>query len=128
MPHFLAPLVDRQVAGARLATDGGAFAEHVECAFDSASRRRGLLGREAFDPGRAIVIAPCNSVHTFFMKFPIDVVFVGRDGTVLKTTAGLRPWRLVACVAAFATIELPAGTIEDRNLVPGSKVTVESGE
>ena len=128
MPHFLAPLVGCHVANARLATDGGAFAEHVECAFDSASRKRGLLGREALDAGRALVIAPCNSVHTFFMKFPIDVVFVGRDGIVLKTTASLKPWRLAACVAAFATIELPAGTIEDRNLVPGSKVMVESGE
>jgi hypothetical protein len=128
MAHFLAPLIDRPVANARLATAGGVLAAHLECAFDSASRRRGLLGRETLDAGGALVIAPCSSVHTFFMRFPIDVVFVGRDGTVLKVTAGLRPWRVAACVAAFATIELPAGTIENRNLVPGSKVVVESGE
>lgn len=128
MPHFLSSLVDCPSRGARLVTNQATIAHHLECAFDSASRRRGLLGRDGFDVGRAIVIAPCNAVHTFFMKFSIDVVFVDRGGTVLKTVVGLKPWRLAVCVSAFATIELPADTLGRVPLAAGSRVTVEADD
>ena len=90
---------------------GGVIAVHVELAIDSASRRRGLLGRDSFARGSALIIAPCNSIHTFFMRFDIDVVFVARDGRVLKTYDAMPRRRIGLSAGAFAAIELPAGTL-----------------
>jgi len=90
---------------------GGVVADRVELAVDSESRRRGLLGRDRFEPGSALVIAPCSAVHTFFMRFDIDVVFASRDGRVLKTYAGIPHRRVAFGFGAFAAIELPAGTL-----------------
>jgi uncharacterized membrane protein (UPF0127 family) len=88
---------------------GLVLAEKLETAFDSKTRRRGLLGRQGLDAGAALVIAPCNSIHTFFMKFAIDVVFVTRDGRVAKLYTALPPWRIGVSWRSFAVIELPAG-------------------
>jgi uncharacterized membrane protein (UPF0127 family) len=92
---------------------GQFIATHVEFALDSQSRRRGLLGRDAFEKGAALIIAPCSSIHTFFMRFAIDVVFVSRDGRVLKTYSTLVPWRMAFSLGAFAVIELPAGALSE---------------
>jgi uncharacterized membrane protein (UPF0127 family) len=100
------------------------IATRLLTAFDSKSRNQGLLGRTSFEAGSALIIAPCNAVHTFFMRFDIDVVFVAKTGQVLKIQNALRPWRLAWGVRAFAAIELPAGTasstdtlLEDRLVV-----------
>lgn len=82
----------------------------IESAFDSASRRRGLLGRSHLPDGSALVIAPCSAVHTCFMRMAIDVVFVSRQGRILKVYEALAAWRIGFAVGAFAAIELPAGT------------------
>jgi uncharacterized membrane protein (UPF0127 family) len=82
----------------------------LEAAFDSATRKKGLLGRDRLEPGAGLVIAPCSGVHTFFMRFPIDVVFAARDGRVVKVSHAVKPWRLALAMAAFCVIELPAGT------------------
>jgi hypothetical protein len=96
----------------RHARGNNAIATRIEPAFDSASRRRGLLGRTAFAEGAALIIAPCNSIHTFFMRMAIDVVFVSRGGEVLKTYSDLPAWRIAFALRAFAAIELPSGTVE----------------
>jgi uncharacterized membrane protein (UPF0127 family) len=88
------------------------IAQTIEAAFDSATRRRGLLGRSEFPKESALIIAPCSAIHTFFMRMSIDVVFVSRKGRVLKTYSSLRPWRAAFSVGAFAAIELPEGTVE----------------
>ena len=80
-------------------------------AFDSRSRRDGLLGHDVFDEGHAMIIAPSNAIHTFFMRFPIDIAFVTRAGRVVKTCRGVKPWRMAAAIRAYAAIELPAGTL-----------------
>jgi uncharacterized membrane protein (UPF0127 family) len=59
-----------------------------------------------------MILAPCTSIHTFFMKFPIDVLFVARDGRVLKRAAAVPAWRIRAAWRAFAVIELPTGAID----------------
>src|SRR4051794_19266904 len=63
-------------------------------AFDRETRNKGLLGRRSLDAGSALILAPCNGVHTFFMKFAIDIVFVSRLGRVLKIRPDCRAWRL----------------------------------
>ena len=94
--HFLAPLltpIPRRLTLRNVRT-GLALATILESAFDSTSRRRGLLGRERLPEGTALVIAPCAAVHTFFMRFTIDIVFARRDGLVVKTRSRVPPRRL----------------------------------
>jgi uncharacterized membrane protein (UPF0127 family) len=108
---FLKPLLDLPAARwvLRNTRSGLVLAEKLETAFDSRTRRRGLLRRQGLDAGAALVIAPCNSIHTFFMKFAIDVVFVTRDGRVAKLCTALPPWRIGISWKSFAVVELPAG-------------------
>ena len=92
---------------------GACLANAVEGAFDSATRNRGLLGRDSFTPGSALIIAPCTSVHTWFMRFPIDVVFVSKLGEIKKVRPAVGPWPLAAAWNSFAVVELPAGGAGD---------------
>ena len=105
---------------------GQTMATQILTAFDSASRRKGLLGRDSLDPGSALVIAPCNSIHTWFMRFAIDVAFVTKDGRILKIRSGLGPWRLSMAARAFAVIELPAGSLASSDTVEGDRVFLET--
>jgi uncharacterized membrane protein (UPF0127 family) len=86
-------------------------ATDVMTAFDSASRRRGLLRTDSLMPGRALIIAPTNAIHTWFMRFDIDVAFVAKDGRIVKVRHQLRPWRFAGAIRGFAAIELPSGTL-----------------
>ena len=105
---------------------GASWPATVELAVDSESRRRGLLGRDTFDEGSAIIIAPCSAIHTFFMRFAIDVVFVARDGRVLKTYAAIPARRMAFRAGAFAAVELPAGTLARSEARPGDLLQLEA--
>ena len=105
---------------------GQPLARRLEAAFDSASRRKGLLGRDCLEEGTALVIAPSNSVHTFFMRFPIDVVFAARDGRVLKIRAEMPARRLTGAVRALAAIELAGGAAASAGLRVGDRLQVWS--
>ena len=102
---------------------GAVLAVRVYAAVDSASRRQGLLGRTGLDD-EALIIAPCNAVHTFFMRFPIDVVFAARDGRVVKVCLEVRPWRMAGAIRGFAAIELPAGAARRHAVAPGDVLRV----
>ena len=106
------------------ARTGQVVAEVVELAVTSASRRRGLLGRDRLEPGAALVIAPCNSIHMFFMRFAIDVVYVDRAGRVRKIVRALRPWRISAAMSAYAVIELGAGALDNCDIERGDRLYV----
>ena len=86
------------------------------------ARLFGLLALPRLQPGEALALKPCSSVHTFFMSYPIDVVYVDRDGCVLKVVPALAPWRLSGCWGARTTLELAAGEAERLQLRPGSRV------
>ena len=122
--HFLAPLVAHPGLSCVLRNErtGETLAAALEAFFDSASRRRGLLGRNQLAPGCAAILAPCNSVHTFFMRFPIDVLFVRRDGFVTKVCPDLKPWRAAVALRAFAAIELAAGATRTAGTRPGDRL------
>ena len=92
-------------------TRGTILATHLETAATSASRNKGLLGRNGLAPGEGLWIVPCESVHTFFMRFPIDLVYLDRQKRIRKVRNAVGPWRLSACFPAHSVIELPAGTI-----------------
>lgn len=122
--HFLKPLVGENPALCVLRNrrTGSLLADTIEPAFDSRSRRRGLLGRDAMREGSALIIAPCQAIHTFRMRFAIDVVFANRDGLVLKIRRGVRPGRITGSLAAFAVIELPAGAVDRSEIRVGDSL------
>jgi hypothetical protein len=126
LPSFLSPLLQAPHQRFRLRNDrtGEWLATSIECAFDSATRRRGLLGRSEFPEGASLIIAPCGSVHTFFMRMAIDVVFASREGVVLKTYGTLRAWRIAFAVGAFAAIELPGGALARIEIERGDRLTL----
>ena len=126
MTNFLLPLIrfaDRAY-GLRNARTGRLLAQTVIPAFDSDARRTGLLGRDSFEEGSAMVIAPSNAIHTFFMRFPIDVLFVRRNGVVVKVRRNVQPERAVVSFRAYAVIELPAGTLTADDARVGDVLTM----
>ncbi len=128
-PHFLKPLLSRDVGSldewALVAEGRGQpVATQLESAFESATRNRGLLGRSGLAPGAALIIAPCNAVHTFAMQFPIDILFASRDGVVVKTKPSVPKSRLAFAWGAFATIEMAAGELARSGVRPGDRLTV----
>lgn len=129
MSHFLSRLIESGDETWSLVNErtGAVVAGRLEAAVESTSRRRGLLGRGGLPEDHALVLAPCNAVHTFFMRFPIDVAFVGRDGRVLKTLERLGAWRVAMSPRAFATIEFPADVLR-RRLAMGDCVAVRPAE
>jgi uncharacterized membrane protein (UPF0127 family) len=124
--HFLRPLLGKGGAASVLVNErtGSVVAAVLEAAVDSQSRRRGLLGRDGLAEGHALVLAPCSAVHTCFMRFPIDVLFVARDGRVLKIVEQIGAWRVTASLRAFAAIELPAGALRRAGLAAGDRVVI----
>ncbi|MBA3886602.1 MAG: DUF192 domain-containing protein [Acidobacteria bacterium] len=95
-------------------------------AFDSAARRQGLLGRDGLPGGHALVIAPCSLVHTFRMRFPIDILFAGRDGRVLKIRRAVPPSRIAGALRAFAVMELAAGDVAASETTTGDVIEIVS--
>ena len=99
--------------------------ETVEVADTSEKRRTGLLKHQRLDSGSGLWIVPCESVHTFFMKFPIDLVYLDRQKKVRKVRHAVPAWRLSACLTAHSILELPAGTAEKTGTVPGDELSIE---
>lgn len=97
----------------------------IDIADTSAKRRTGLLKHTGLAPGEGLWIVPCESVHTFFMKFPIDLVYLDKKNTVRKVSHAVAPWRLSACFSAHSIIELPAGAARETGTVAGDQLEVE---
>jgi uncharacterized protein len=126
---FLSPLLSRPdepwiLTNTRTAQP---LARAIETAFDSSRRNKGLLGRQAFAPGSALILAPCSAIHTFFMRFPIDVAFVNREGVVVSVVHALAPWRIRAAFRAFATVELPAGVLASSGTRQSDLLRLDAG-
>ncbi|HEX5217321.1 MAG TPA: DUF192 domain-containing protein [Vicinamibacterales bacterium] len=130
-PHFLTPLIQSgasRAGGYALTIDGRAavLASTIEPAFDSKTRNRGLLGRDRLADGTALIIAPSNSVHTFGMRFAIDLIYAARDGRVVKIRAAVPRSRISLALGAFAVIEMAAGSAEKAGLRAGDRLVLKS--
>lgn len=107
-------------------TTGEVLADKVKIAQDFKSRSVGLLDRVSMEKGEGLLIKPCNSIHTFFMKFPIDTLFLDKNGKVVKISRSLKPWKLSgALFTAYMVLELPEKTIEGRLTKVGDTVKIE---
>jgi uncharacterized membrane protein (UPF0127 family) len=103
------------------------LAERLEKPRTFVGRGLGLMFRSSLPPETAMWIVPCSGIHTFFMRFPIDVVFLDRRQRVVRVYPSLRRWRLVALVlGAHSVIELAAGTLAPLALSRGDQLAVES--
>jgi uncharacterized membrane protein (UPF0127 family) len=101
------------------------LATNVEVANNIISRLLGLMFRKKMEEGKAMLISPCNSIHTFFMNFSIDVLFLDDQFKVIKIIRSMRPWRMSwPYWRASQVLELPAGTVPPQ-LFEGLTVEVE---
>lgn len=107
---------------------GAVVCERCEIPKSSFARMRGLLGRSGLEPGSGMLIDAAPSVLTFFMRFPIDVVFLDRDCTVVRVVHALKPWRVAGARRAVAALELPAGTAAEARLEEGDVLVLEEPE
>jgi uncharacterized membrane protein (UPF0127 family) len=101
------------------------LADAAEVADTSAKRRTGLLKHSRLEPGDGLWIRPCESVHTFFMKFPIDLVYLDKRLKVRKVRHAVPAWRLSACLTAHSVLELPAGTARQTKTSVGDVLAME---
>ncbi len=101
------------------------LARSADVADTSAKRRTGLLKHERLEPGEGLWIVPCESVHTFFMRFPIDLVYLDKRRKVKKVRHAVGPWRMSACLSAHSVLEIPAGTAEQSGTMVGDELVIE---
>ena len=103
---------------------GGVVCERCAVADTPFRRLRGLLGKSELPVGEGILLRPCASVHTMFMRFPIDVLFCDRELRVLAVASDVARWRMRAQRGAHVTIELSAGEAARRGVVAGARIRV----
>ncbi len=98
----------------------------MDIADTSAKRRVGLLKHQGLEAGTGLWILPCESVHTFFMKFAIDLVYLDRKKKVRKVRNAVPAWRMSACLTAHSILELPAGTAARTGTQAGDQLSIET--
>ncbi|MGI8606489.1 MAG: DUF192 domain-containing protein [Gaiellaceae bacterium] len=102
--------------------DGRAVCERCVIADAPLARMKGLLGKKELGRGEGILLRPAASVHTWFMRFPIDVVFLDRELEVLRVVPALTPWKATGSRGAAAVLELAAGECARRGVKPGERL------
>ncbi len=98
------------------------LASSVEVATSGAKRSKGLLGRKGLSRGEALWIVPCEAVHTFGMRFALDLIYLDRQHRIRKVRRNVPPWRISACLTAHSVVELAAGSISETDAQPGDQV------
>jgi hypothetical protein len=106
-------------------TKGQVLADRADIADTSAKRRTGLLKHTGLEPGEGLWIAPCEGVHTFGMKFPIDILFLNKKKKILKARANMVKGRIAFSLLAHSVLELPAGTLAKTGTVAGDQLEFE---
>jgi uncharacterized membrane protein (UPF0127 family) len=106
-------------------TRGTILADRADIANTPETRNTGLLKHSSLEPGEGLWIVPCQSIHMFFMKFSIDVVFLSKEKKVLKIRPDLGKWRIAISLFARSVLELPVGTLAATKTVPGDQLEFE---
>ena len=108
-----------------LRRDGSPVCERCLLAETPLTRLKGLLGRRGLEQGEGLLLRPAASIHTFFMRFPIDTLWVDRDLNVLKVSHDVAPWRTAACKGAKGVVETAAGEAKRLGVSAGDKLTLQ---
>jgi hypothetical protein len=119
------PTADIRLRVANL-TRSTVLATRMEVADSSPKRNKGLLGRSRLAPGEGLWILPCEAVHTFGMKFPIDLIYLDGRNRIRKLCDDVPPWRLSVCLTAHSILELPSGTIQETETRRGDTLEFSS--
>ena len=122
-PQHIAAAVPSRVVNVTRQT---VLADKLEVANQGETRRKGLLGRSVLEAGEGLWIKPCEAVHTFFMNFPIDLVYLDQQHRIRKVRKSVPAWRLSACLSASSVLELPSGCIEATQSRRGDKLEFSS--
>lgn len=102
------------------------LASNVLLANTSFKRMRGLLGKKKLKSGEGLILKPANSIHTFFMHFPIDVIFVNKNNQAIKVMPNLPPWRISPIyLQSNFVIELPQGSIQSSQTSQGDEILIQ---
>ncbi len=107
---------------------GTAIVDHLEVASNLKSRLVGLIGKPSLPWGHGLLIRRSgNSIHTCFMRFQIDVLFINKSGTIRHLAENIKPWRIIVapCFETTDCLEIPAGTVKATGTIIGDKVSVE---
>lgn len=108
---------------ARNVSTGAVIAERVGVAATRAARRTGLLNHSSLPSGEALWIVPCRGVHTFRMRFPIDLIALDAAGIVIDRVTHLQPWRIrLPRRGTAGVLELPAGSLDATGTAMGHQV------
>jgi uncharacterized protein len=111
---------------ARDAENGTIIANRVTVASRRLDRAVGLLGRSQLEAGEALWITPCHGVHTWFMRFSIDIIAMDADGVVVDAVSTLKPWRMrLPKPGAYSVLELPAGTLLTTPVKVGDRIQIQ---
>jgi len=108
-----------------VARTGQALLERVAVAEIGWQRVRGLMFRKELPEDEGLLIPGCSSIHMFFMRFPIDVVYLDDEDCVVRIVNGIRPWRLSACRGARSVLEMAAGRARQAQLQAGDRLRFE---
>ena len=106
-------------------TKGTQLADRAGIADNSAARQKGLLKHTSLAEGEGLWIVPCEAIHTFLMKFPIDVLFINKKRVVTKIRPNIVKNRIAFSIRAHSTIELPVGMIEKSRTAAGDQLELE---
>jgi len=104
------------------------IADFVRVADNPWTRMVGLLGKRELPLDQALLIRPCSSVHTFFMRFDMDAIFIDRENRVLKVVQNMRPFRFAGARRSHAVIEFMGGALKDGQLQPGDQLLISEAE
>ncbi len=101
------------------------LADQVEVAASFYQRTKGLLGRAGMEKGEGLYITQCSSIHTFFMRFPIDILFLDRERKVTKVISELKPFRVAfGARRTVGVLELPEGTVDKNRCEIGDLISL----
>lgn len=98
---------------------------HVMRTANPWERMRGLLGRSPIGPDQGLLIAPCSSVHTIGMKYPIDLIFLDKNWQIKKLVRSIKPCRIAWATGANMVVEMPGGTLDNFSIAPGMTLNWE---
>jgi uncharacterized membrane protein (UPF0127 family) len=105
--------------------DGTPLCDRCSLADTPAGRLKGLLGRTGLERGEGLLLKPAPAIHTFFMRFPIDALFLDSEMRVVRVVSHMRPWRAAMCRGARSVVELPAGEAARLGVVVGDHLELD---
>jgi hypothetical protein len=108
--------------------DGSPVCERCLLAETPLTRLKGLLGRRRLSPGEGLLLRPASSIHMFFMRFPIDAVWVDKGLKVLKVSHNVGPWKVAGCKGANGVVEISAGEASRRGVEAGDQLLLRNGD